>query len=63
MWVDQSDGLIWDQLMVESIEWIFFYRADLEKLDLHQNGPKISIQERVDVVNCHLSPGLGTQPQ
>ena len=24
MWVDQSDGLIWDQLMVESIEWIFF---------------------------------------
>ena len=41
----------------------FFYRTDLEKLDFHQNRPTISIQERVDVVNCHLSPVLGTQTQ
>ena len=63
MWVHQSDGLIRDQLMVESIEPIFFYRTDLEKVDLHQKRPKTPTQKRVDGVNSHLSPVLGTQTQ
>ena len=61
MWVDQSEGLIGDRLMVKSIRPIFFYRVDLEKIDLHQNPHKISIQERVDVGICPLGPVLGTQ--
>ena len=63
MRVDQSEGLIQDRLIVKFLEPIFFYRTDLEKVDLHQKSPKIPIQKRVDDVNCHLGLGLGTQTQ
>ena len=63
MRVDQSEGLIQDRLIVKFLESIFFYRTDLEKLDLHQKRPKMPIQKRVGDVNCRLGPGLGTQTQ
>ena len=63
MRVDQSEGLIQDRLIVKFLEPIFFYRTDLEKLDLHQKRPKMPIQKWVDVVNYHPGPGLGTQTQ
>ena len=63
MRVDQSEGLIQDRLIVKFLEPIFFYRTDLEKLDLHQKRPKMPIQKWVDIVNCHPGPGLGTQTQ
>ena len=38
MWVDQSDGLIWDQLMVESIEWIFLSDRSRETWNYNEVG-------------------------
>ena len=63
MWVDRSEELIENRLMVQSIQPIFFYRADFEKLDLHQNTRQIPIQERVDIVDCPLGPVVGTRTQ